>query len=129
MGTFGRISLSDFECYTCEPPWLDNRPFASCIPEGDYAYERDIFDRHKGKVDYETFGLVMVPDRSHILFHIGNDKDDTAGCILPGLGLGVSSDGLWAVTKSTQAFLILRDKLAKQRSKMIQVIGRCWSTT
>lgn len=32
----------------------------------------------------DTFEIVEVPNRSHILFHKGNLSDDTHGCVLVG---------------------------------------------
>lgn len=66
-------------CVTLEQPWIENRRNVSCIPEGQYACKR-VYSRKFG----DTFEVMDVPERSHILFHKGNLADDTHGCILVG---------------------------------------------
>lgn len=66
-------------CVTLERPWIDNKRSISCIPEGDY-----ICERMQSPKFGDTFEITNVPERSHILFHKGNLKDDTHGCILVG---------------------------------------------
>jgi Family of unknown function (DUF5675) len=67
-----------YQFSTLEPIWLDNKKNISCIPEGEFNVM---------KYPSQRFGstyLVSVPDRSGILFHAGNTKEDTQGCILVG---------------------------------------------
>lgn len=64
---------------TLEDPWNNNAPFKSCIPIGHYHCRR-INSPKFG----DTFEVVNVPGRSHILFHAGNTWEDTEGCILLG---------------------------------------------
>ena len=45
MGIFGRIMSPEFQCYTVERPWLDNRARESCIPEGVYRLRLGTFNR------------------------------------------------------------------------------------
>lgn len=35
-GVQGTLRCGDYECYTLERPWLDNRRRVSCIPAGTY---------------------------------------------------------------------------------------------
>lgn len=65
--------------YTLELPWKCNERNISCIPSGSYNVHRGFHER-LGKV----FSLSNVPDRDHILFHVGNKPQDTRGCILVG---------------------------------------------
>ena len=111
MGTFGRLSMSDtsqaeapfeqpiYTAYTVERPWLDNARNISCIPAGQYLIAPRRY--HRGK--YDAYEVLNVPDRTHILFHVGNTPDDLAGCIAPGERLGAIR-GKWAVTSSKRAF-------------------------
>lgn len=91
--TMGRFHLPNNQMlYTCENPFLNNTQDISCIPEGAYKMRRHNGDRHK-----DTWILIGVPGRSEIVFHIGNDINDTLGCILPGLsarGYKVIDSGL-----------------------------------
>lgn len=73
---------------TLEREWKDNQPSVgdipgSCIPSGEYICKRIISPRFG-----ETFTVVNVFNRSHILFHKGNLQDDSRGCILVGEEFG-----------------------------------------
>ena len=99
VGTFGKIIIPEFECYTVERPWLDNKPRVSCIPEGEYPLVLGEFNRG----GYPAYEVMDVPDRSLIKIHIGNTIDDVVGCIAPGKSLGYL-EKKWAVSSSKKAF-------------------------
>ncbi len=86
-GTLGRMWAGDWNCYTIERPWLDNRPNVSCIPEGDYTCQPFSGNRFKDVVQ-----IMDVPDRTFILFHVANFPHDVEGCI--GVGNSFVSDAL-----------------------------------
>ncbi|NDV20004.1 hypothetical protein GO013_11280 [Pseudodesulfovibrio sp. JC047] len=65
---------------TLENPWLDNQTNISCIPVGDYICRCVISPKYG-----ETFEIVGVEGRTHILFHWGNFVENTDGCVLLGL--------------------------------------------
>lgn len=69
---------------TMEPPWLDNIPNKSCIPEGDYDCHW-----HKSPRYMWVYTLMGIKGRSHVLIHPGNIARHTKGCILPGKRMGV----------------------------------------
>lgn len=78
--TAGEIALPDGEVIvTLERPWLDNKPFVSCIPEGEYIVKRDHTGRHK------YFALLDVEGRSAIEIHPANHVEQLEGCIAPAL--------------------------------------------
>ena len=88
--TFGVLidyPLGEPLCLTIENLWLDNKPFVSCIPEGEYFCRRVISSKTKSKetfrVDMEQMNKIDNRSRSFIDFHPGNTHYDTAGCILP----------------------------------------------
>ena len=94
-GTRGRLYFCDvFFCYCMEPPWRDNLPNLSCIPEGSYQCIWHQSPRYGW-----TYRLVNVSERSHVLIHSGNYGGDTEqgfkthtkGCILLGRRLGILS--------------------------------------
>lgn len=97
---------------TIERPWLDNTPFKSCIPEGRYLVEPFSGDRYK-----EVWQVKDVPNRTAILFHVGNWARNSVGCILPGLSFGymkdheVSGQLEKAVMNSGQAILQIKREL------------------
>lgn len=97
--TFGKLKVNDFECYTVERPWLDNRTSISCIPEGSYCIELGTY--HRG--GYKSYEILDVPDRTYIKIHIGNTCEDVHGCIALGSRLG-SIRGHWAVMSSKQTY-------------------------
>jgi uncharacterized protein DUF5675 len=95
-GARGKFYLDDdFFCYSMEPPWRDNLPNHSCIPEGSY---RCIW--HQSPRYGWVYLLTNVLDRAQILIHSGNYGGDaiqgfkthTKGCILLGRRLGVLSN-------------------------------------
>lgn len=76
--TEGGIILPNGESIaTLERPWKGNKPFVSCIPEGEYIVERD----HTGKHKY--FKILDVAGRSHIEIHPANFVNELQGCIAP----------------------------------------------
>lgn len=98
-GVFGVLrSGGQVVCCTLEPPYLGNRQFVSCIPEGGYACRRIRSPRFG-----ETFEVCDVPGRDAILFHAGNTVRDTSGCILLGTGVGMLG-GVRGITSSRAAF-------------------------
>jgi hypothetical protein len=59
----------------------------------------------------ETFEVVDVPGRSHVLFHAGNTAGDTEGCILLGSTWGKLQENR-AVLNSGDTFRRFLDLLA-----------------
>lgn len=82
-GTFGALVFENEPfAVTLEREWRDNRPSVdgvpgSCIPAGEYFCERVNSPRFGN-----TFEVMNVRNRTHILFHKGNLDDDSRGCIL-----------------------------------------------
>lgn len=78
FGTFGvlKINKQPF-CLTLEPPDKENVTNISSIPAQQYECERYDSPKHG-----ETFKVMNVPGRKHILFGSGNLIKDTKGCIL-----------------------------------------------
>lgn len=79
-GTFGvlRIQKQAF-CVTLEPPDVLNQKNVSCIPAQQYLCWRIVSPNYG-----ETYEIKDVPDRSHVLIHAGNVKENTKGCIILG---------------------------------------------
>lgn len=81
-----------FECYTLEDEFRTEKKWGETrIPDGKYEitlrttggfhgrYEKKFGSLHKGMLWVRD-----VPGFEYILIHIGNDDDDTAGCLLVG---------------------------------------------
>lgn len=98
-GVFGALVVDGFVlAATLEPPDLNNRRNASCIPTGAYFCRRIQSSRFGS-----TFEICAVPDRDNILFHAGNRVEDTSGCVLLGQYWGKLS-GDRAVLNSGKTF-------------------------
>lgn len=99
-GTFG--VLFDYDnspiCLTLEREWRNNEKNISCIPRGKYVCKRVESPKFG-----DTFEVLDVPGRSHILFHKGNIEDDSHGCVVTGLKPG-RYKGKVAVKFSKKAF-------------------------
>ena len=54
-----------------------NKQNESCIPAQQYSCMRTVSPKFG-----ETFEIVNVPFRWHVLFHKGNTINDTLGCII-----------------------------------------------
>ncbi len=99
-GTFGGLLGENGIpiCLVLERPWVDNKPNISCIPPGLYRCEL---------VNSPTFGwtyqVVDVPNRTKILFHVGNWIENSRGCLLTGSSFGILNSKP-AVINSSKAF-------------------------
>jgi len=83
-GTFGVLKINKAVfCVTLEPHDEENAPFVSSIPAQQYLCKRVVSPKFG-----ETFEIMNVPNRSDVLFHAGNVKGDTSGCILLGEHFG-----------------------------------------
>ena len=83
--TIGKLYLNgEYMCDTLENPWMNNERNISCIPEGQYDVRLRLA-RESATRDYLHLLVQEVPNRSYILFHIGNTPKDTQGCVLVGL--------------------------------------------
>lgn len=114
MGTFGRLSVDGWSCYTVERPWLDNKPRVSCIPAGAYHLrprQSGVVTRASGGRYTRGWEVCDVPGRTYIMLHPGNTLDDLEGCIAPGAALGMVA-GKWAVMSSRDTFAALMSQLA-----------------
>lgn len=95
---------------TLERPYLDNKPFVSCVPDGEYIIKPVKSDKFGHTYFLESLdlenGLPVVGlsegKRTHILFHSGNTIDDSTGCIILGKSCGVI-EGKRAVLNSRNA--------------------------
>ena len=103
-GTLGILKIQKkVALFTLEPPDLLNRKGFSCIPAQQY-----ICKRHQSIAFGWTFLITEVPDRSQIIFHWGNWKSNTEGCILLGTGIMEYKRG---ITNSKIAFKKFMDMM------------------
>ena len=110
-GTFGVLKIDkEAFCVALEPPDHGNTPSKSSIPAQQY-----ICIRHKSPTFGETFLVHDVPNRVAILFHAGNTKTDTAGCIILGQYFGKLRDfrAILNSGKTFKTFLQIMDGESK----------------
>jgi hypothetical protein len=82
IGRFGALLSGDTQlAFTCERPWLDNKPDVSCIPPGSYT-----FSRYESPTKGRVWITQDVPGRSNIEIHSANWPYQLAGCIAVGEG-------------------------------------------
>jgi len=122
MGTFGRLFAGPAQFYTVERPWLDNKPFESCVPAGDYQLRwlpttTPVPEEFGGCTWYLEGGSVGIDsgERTRIALHVANVSSDVAGCIGVGTRLG-TVNGKWAVNGSVDALRQLKLILPKDGS-------------
>lgn len=106
FGTFGVLIDKDIPlCLTLEDPDNGNQKNISCIPTGVYSCSR-VQSPSKGDV----WEIKDVPDRTHILIHVGNTIMDTEGCVLVGESFGTVHN-LPAILNSTKTMKKLKTLL------------------
>ena len=98
------MQIDNFVFFTLEEEWKDNLPNESCVPANTYELARMRY--HKS--GFMTYEVMNVPGRTHIKFHPGNTEEDTQGCILLGMKLGV--------------FTVPQDEETGRRAKKLAVL-------
>lgn len=102
--TLGRLQIEDQVLWIAERSWRGNKKEISCIPTGTYTCKQ-----YSSKRFGETYEVCDVPDRTYILFHVGNfPEKDSLGCLLVGSSL---MKGQPAVSSSKVAMAKFRDLL------------------
>tara|TARA_R110002051_G_scaffold306246_2_gene376671 strand:+ start:639 stop:1085 length:447 start_codon:yes stop_codon:yes gene_type:complete len=112
---------SSFECYTLEDEGRTVKVYGETrIPDGTYPIvlrtEGGFHNRYLRK-NGSTFHKGMlwvqdVPEFEYILIHIGNDDDDTAGCLLVGSTADKDRGFIGASTKAyKELYVKVRDVL------------------
>lgn len=120
--TIGKIFIDDvFECYSLEDEHREVKVMHETrIPSGTYEIKLRLFgghhERYKQKFNYHKGMLWLqdVPKFKDILIHIGNDDDDTSGCILVGQSMSLSNGTL---SNSTLAYSKLYQKVSNELAK------------
>jgi len=112
--TLGKLSIDDNVFWIAERPWRGNKKEISCIPSGTYTCKRYISKRFG-----ETFEVTEVPNRTYILFHVGNfPEKDSHGCLLVGSSLMPNAP---AVASSKNAMTKFREILKDVESFELRI--------
>lgn len=103
---------------TMEPP---REGEIVCIPKGEYSCIKTFGRITSGGLRIEeTLEVANVPERSGILFHVGNEIKDTHGCIL--IGDGFSSENF--ILNSRKSFFRFIESLENE-AKFSLTISEC----
>jgi hypothetical protein len=121
-----------FECFTLEDEYRTHKIWGETrIPDGTYeiklrkegGHHRRYAARFGTKWHKGMLHLQDVPNFKWILIHIGNDDDDTAGCLLVGKGIPNADNGF--ISSSTNAYKDLypqvRDALVRNEEVHITI--------
>jgi hypothetical protein len=120
QGTFGVLLIcSQVFCVTLEPSDELNERNISSIPAQQYQCMK-IHSPQFG----ETFEIVDVPGRSHVLFHAGNRIRDTEGCVILAQHFG-KLEGDRAVLNSGATFKKFME-IMKDINKFSLTIKECY---
>ena len=90
--TLGALFIDDvFECWTLEDESREVKVKGETrIDEGTYTIKLrtvgGFHNRYSNKFDFHEgmFELQDVPNFQYVLIHVGNNQDDTSGCLLVG---------------------------------------------
>ena len=120
--TAGHIRIDDqFECFTLEDEYREVKIEGKTrIKAGKY----DVIFReepspkttqYRNRFDWFTWHLMIknVPGFKYVYIHVGNDDDDTRGCILVGSGIEKKPNGDFLLSRSVDAY---RDLYARVKS-------------
>jgi len=118
QGTFGKLSIDNFKCYTVELPWRNNEKGKSCIPHGLYIFRWSKSPKH-GEC-FEADPSDNAPGRTDIQIHSANWAGSVdagyisqlEGCIAPGRAItmleipggGKKQKGVAGSKDATRAF-------------------------
>lgn len=111
--TLGLLYIDDsFVCYTLEDEYRTAKVRGETrIPNGTYQVklrtEGGFHQRYKQKFRAMHRGMLHitdVPGFEYVLIHIGNDDDDTAGCLLLGDAVNNNRTADGFISKSTDAY-------------------------
>lgn len=119
LPTLGRLTLGTHRLFSLEQPWRNNKPFASCVPDGLYRLVPHSSEKHPDtwalvNPDLDIYHLPSdIPEakqgkaRFACLIHVGNYQEDVEGCIAPGVAFSMAG-GRPMVTRSTEAMDTIR---------------------
>lgn len=112
--TVGRLTCGDFECFTLELPFKENKTGQSCIFPGTYSG----FKRNSPS-NGPCIELADVLGRTYIQIHKGNYTRDITGCILVGDSVRLKDGVPWVGNSE----LTLREVLKRVENSVSVVIS------
>lgn len=124
----------EFECYTCEDGHRDVKVLRRTrIPEGRYEIKLraagGMHNKYSSKFSFHQGMLHLqdVPGFEWVYVHIGNNDEDTEGCILTGMSTTTYKVGGGSVGYSVRAYKILYLKVLQELERGEKVFIECAS--
>ena len=114
--TIGRLICGDEIFWTVEKPWKNNKPFVSCIPAGKYTITKG----NSPRFGPDTWQVMDVPGRTHILFHVGNFSNDVVGCIAVGTDLLGQLEGVGKSRAAMERFDKALESYDEQKLEIVE---------
>ncbi|MEM6770941.1 MAG: DUF5675 family protein [Bacteroidota bacterium] len=129
QGTFGIMHVGGKTFFTAERPWLENKPYVSCIPVGVYGVRwvptgtpvPAKFDGHTWGLSGGNVGLYDRGLRTYIRIHSANLPSEVNGCIAPGTWLGML-EGRLSVANSMDALMEMYELLPREFNLRIEQV-------
>lgn len=123
-GTHGTVEFPDGTTFeTLENPWLNNKNSISCIQEGEYVLKMrnsPVVERTSKGEFQKGWEVTDVPDRTYIMWHVGNYVRNTEGCILVGKTRDFA-DGYPVIWSSAIAFRSFMGKMTENETWLLSV--------
>lgn len=132
--TVGALYIDEIQqCYIVEDQYQSIKVAGETrIPAGIYRLgfrteNSSMNEQYKEKYSYHQgmIEILDIPNFTDVYIHIGNDDDDTAGCLLPNMKLVMSSSGIgFAGQQSTVAYEKVYKKIAglmKQKAVHLRI--------
>ena len=100
-----------FQVHTLEDEFRTKKIFGETrIPKGRYkiklrtegGFHQRYLKKYGGDFHKGMLHVVDVPNFKHVLIHIGNSSDDSAGCLL--VGMNNSADEIGFIGNSSEAY-------------------------
>jgi Family of unknown function (DUF5675) len=131
-GTFGALAIDGAPfCHTCEQPWNNNVPDASCIPAGSYELLPFNSPAHGPTVAFHNpaLGIYGTPDlipagqagRSLCEIHNANWPFQLRGCVAVGQAIADIPPNRRGVTNSVVTFHALIERLGNRRGLTAEI--------
>jgi hypothetical protein len=112
-------------CVGVSRPWVDNKPFLSCIPAGDYSLVPWDSPKYGAVVAFVNPDLHIYLDahdvkderaRDKCLIHAANFPHELQGCEAPGVAVVRFAVHGWGVTHSRRTLERLRSRWKDRRN-------------
>lgn len=126
-GMFGELLIEgNHVCFTVERPWVNNTPFKSCVPPGEYELIWHDSLRWGNRLHLQ--GEHVSIRKSHkarwaCLLHPANFPTEVEGCVAPNEEIRLT-ELTWRGVSSRDALAKLEDHFPKGANHTLVILGR-----